>query len=77
MAQNQPDFLKLSIAERIRRIEAIWDSVLAENPDSIGVSQAQRAELQRRVDAYESGESEARAWQQVLSRLQSPRLAGA
>lgn len=72
MAQNQPDFLKLSIAERIQLIEAIWDSVVAEDPDSIGVSQAQRAELQRRVDAYEAGESETRPWQQVLSRLRSP-----
>ena len=38
--------LNLSVEDRIQLVEAIWDSI-ADNPDSLPVTDAQRAELVR------------------------------
>ncbi len=48
-----PNLRTLPIVERIRLVEDIWDSIAA---DQIGIqmTDVQRAELDRRLDAYES-----------------------
>ena len=43
------DILKLSVSERIQLVEDIWDSI-AQVPDSVQLSEAQRGELDRRFD---------------------------
>jgi len=45
------DILKLSIAERIELIGDIWDSI-AEVPGAVPLTEAQEAELDRRLDAH-------------------------
>jgi putative addiction module component (TIGR02574 family) len=45
------DILNLSITERIELIGDIWDS-LAEVPEAVTLTEAQRAELDRRLDAH-------------------------
>jgi len=45
------DILKLSIAERIELIGDIWDSI-AEVPEAVPLTEAQEAELDRRLDAH-------------------------
>ncbi len=45
------DVLKLPMSERIRLVETIWDSI-AEFPEAIELSDAQRAELDRRMEVY-------------------------
>ena len=47
------DILQLSIAERVHLAEQIWDSIAAQ-PEMLPVTEAQRAELDRRLEAGES-----------------------
>ena len=50
-AINIQDILKLSVAERMQVVEAIWDSI-AVSPELLPVTDAQRAELDRRLADY-------------------------
>ncbi len=61
--------MKLSVPERVRLVEDIWDSIEAESPVSIGLSQAQIAELHRRDAAHHADPSSAIPWEQVRSKL--------
>ena len=45
------DILNLSVAERIELIGDLWDS-MAEAPEAIELTEAQKAELDRRLDAH-------------------------
>ena len=48
---GKSDILRLSISERIQLVQDIWDSI-AEVPDSVLLTDEQKAELDRRLDAY-------------------------
>jgi putative addiction module component (TIGR02574 family) len=63
------EYMKLSVSERIQLVEDIWDSIAAEAPDTVGLSQIQRAELHRRVSAHRADPSTAVPWEQVRSKL--------
>ena len=63
------EYMKLSVSERIQLVEDIWDSIAAEAPDTVGLSQIQRAELHRRVAAHRADPSTAVPWEQVRSKL--------
>ena len=58
MSNDKPlsEALQLSAAERILLAQDLWDSVAGE-ADAWQLSDAQRAELDRRLDAYRKGES--------------------
>jgi putative addiction module component (TIGR02574 family) len=58
------DIAELSVAERIQLVEDLWDS-LALNPDELPVAQAQRDELDRRLQAYQAHPSQGASWAQV------------
>src|SRR4030066_2465450 len=45
------EYMKLSVSERIQLVEDIWDSIAADAPNTVDLSQAQKAELHRRVAA--------------------------
>jgi putative addiction module component (TIGR02574 family) len=45
------DFQQLSVLERLDLIEAIWESI-ADEADSIVLSEAQKAELDERLDSF-------------------------
>lgn len=62
------EILRLPVAERIRLVEAIWDSI-AEVPEAVDLSEAQRAELDRRLAAYEQDPSLGSPWSEVRSRI--------
>jgi putative addiction module component (TIGR02574 family) len=53
MAVNLSEVLKLPIEERLRLVESIWDSI-AEFPEALELTEAQKLELDRRLDAYEA-----------------------
>lgn len=72
MNQPKPDFSQLSIAERIVLVEDIWDSIVAESPGAIELSESQRQEIRRRVAAHESDPGSAIPWEQVRSELFQP-----
>ena len=44
---------ELPITERIQLVEDLWDSI-ADDQDVLSLSDAQREELDRRLDAYET-----------------------
>ncbi len=63
------DYMKLSVSERIQLVEDIWDSIAIEAPESIGLSQTQKLELDRRVAAHRADPTTAIPWEQVRSKL--------
>jgi len=62
------DILSLSVAERIQLAEDIWDSV-AEAPESVPLTDAEKAELDRRLDAYHQKPGEGSPWGMVRERI--------
>jgi putative addiction module component (TIGR02574 family) len=64
----------LTPEEQLQLLEDIWDR-LSEHPSNLPLSDAQRAELDRRLDALEedvrAGRSVGRPWSEVRNRLQS------
>jgi putative addiction module component (TIGR02574 family) len=69
MSQPKPDFSQLSIAERIQLVEDIWDSIVAENPAAIQLSDGQRQEIRRRLEAHDAEPDTSIPWEQVRSEL--------
>jgi putative addiction module component (TIGR02574 family) len=61
------DFSKLSVAERIQLAEDLWDSI-PESAD-IPLTDAQRAELDRRLDDLEQHPDSGEPWEAVRARL--------
>ena len=72
MAQRAEQFnvKKLSIAERIILAEQIWDSIVDEQ-ESFGVTEAQRDELDRRLEDYHASPDEGTSWEDVKTRLRA------
>jgi putative addiction module component (TIGR02574 family) len=62
------DILNLSIAERIELIGDLWDS-MAEVPEAITLTEAQKAELDRRLDAYRKDPTAGTSWPVVRDRI--------
>jgi putative addiction module component (TIGR02574 family) len=62
------DIEKLSPEERLRLIEALWES-LRRNPETLPLTAAQRDELDRRLDEIDRGETETIPWEEVKRRL--------
>jgi putative addiction module component (TIGR02574 family) len=63
------EYMTLSVSERIQLVEDIWDSIAADAPDSVELSQAQKTELHRRIAAHRADRSTAVPWEQVRSKL--------
>ena len=66
------DVLRLSVPERIQLVEDIWDSI-AEMPEEVGLTDEQKAELDRRLDAYHRNPDEGSPWGMVRERIRSRR----
>ncbi|WP_372362003.1 addiction module protein [Xanthomonas sp. NCPPB 1325] len=69
MSKPRPDFLKLSIAERIQLAEDIWDSIAAENPESATLTPAQLQAVQARLQEHDLDPATAVPWDQVRADL--------
>ena len=69
MSQTRPDYLGLSVAERIQLAEDIWDSIAAEDPESAALNPLQLQEIQARLDAHDQDPASAVAWEQVRAEL--------
>jgi putative addiction module component (TIGR02574 family) len=68
MSTVRTEIRSLSVADRLRLLEEIWDS-LVEMPEAIPVTDAQRKELARRRRAHARNPSAARSWAEVRARL--------
>ena len=64
------DLNALTDAERLQLLDQVWES-FRQVPDSLPVTPAQRAELDRRQAAYDSGDMPVRSWQVVREEIQS------
>ncbi len=62
------DFGKLSVAERIQLAEDLWDSIPPEGAD-IPLTEAQKAELDRRLDDLARDPDAGEPWEVVRARL--------
>lgn len=51
----------LSLSERLQRVQDIWDSIAAE-PGAVPVTEVQRKELERRLEAHERDPQGGRSW---------------
>ena len=62
------DVLGLTIPERIRLVGDIWDTI-AEFPESVELTDSQRRELDRRLEAYHKNPTEGSPWSEVKARI--------
>ena len=68
MAVDLSEVLKLPLKERLRLVEAIWESI-SEFPDALDLTEAQRQELDRRLEEYERDPDAGVPWAEVRARL--------
>ena len=61
------EILGLPVAERIRLVELIWDSIAAV-PETVPVSDELKAELDRRLSEFEAN-PEGSPWEEVRERV--------
>ncbi|MBY0433516.1 MAG: addiction module protein [Cyclobacteriaceae bacterium] len=62
------ELLRLSEAERIMAVKKIWDSL---DKKSISLTEAQKEELDRRLESYHSGQTKFFSWEEVKHELHS------
>jgi len=62
------DVLDLSVAERIQLVEDIWDSIAAV-PGNPKLTDAQRVELDRRLEAHREDPDSGSPWDVVKQRV--------
>jgi putative addiction module component (TIGR02574 family) len=57
-------FDDLSLPDKIAHVQDLWDRI-ARTPDDIELTEAQRAELERRLRAHEQSPGEYATWQEL------------
>jgi len=72
MAVNLAEVLKLPVEERIKLVESIWDSI-AEFPEALELTDAQKKELDRRLDRYAADPSAGIPWPELKADLLAKR----
>ena len=72
MAVNLTELLQLPVEERLKLVEALWDSI-AEFPEALELSAAQKQELDRRLAAYERSPDAGVPWAELKQRLLASR----
>lgn len=69
MSISSDELHKLSVAERLKLIDAIWESI-GDEPESLPITDAQRRELDRRLDRYARKPPRLSTWDGVRARLE-------
>jgi putative addiction module component (TIGR02574 family) len=59
---------RLSVAERILLVEELWDSIIADT-EAVSLTEAQKLDLWRRLDAYRDNPKAGSSWEDVKARL--------
>jgi putative addiction module component (TIGR02574 family) len=62
------EILELPVAERIRLVELIWESVAAV-PEAVAVSDELKAEMDRRLADFEAHPEAGSPWEEVRERI--------
>ncbi|MBD2446987.1 addiction module protein [Nostoc sp. FACHB-152] len=58
----------LSIEERIRLVQAIWDSIAAEQAYPY-ITETQKQELDRRINDYEANPDNVMTWEEIKASI--------
>jgi putative addiction module component (TIGR02574 family) len=66
MAHSKFDIKDLTLEERLALLEEIWESL---QPEDLPVTDAQRAELDRRLDDLEHDQALGIPWEDVLRQI--------
>jgi len=61
---------RLSPRERLRLIEELWES-LSESPEAMTLTDAQREELDRRLDDLDRSGPQGIPWEEVLQQIRT------
>jgi len=67
VARTIENLRSLSVDDRVRVVQAVWDSLPEQA--SVPTSAGRADELNRRLDAYEADPDDLLTWDQVLERL--------
>lgn len=62
------EVLSLPVGDRLELMEELWESIVNE-PDALPLTDAQRAELDRRLARHEADPDAAAPWEEVRARL--------
>jgi putative addiction module component (TIGR02574 family) len=65
--QTLSELTSLPVADRLRVVESLWDSIEADAP--VTIAPEQHAEIDRRVQAHEANPDELLTWDEVLDQL--------
>ena len=60
--------LEMPAAERVELAQAIWDTV-AQNPDDVALTEAQREALDRRLEAFRRNPDAGSTWESIKRSL--------
>ncbi len=69
-AKHSSSYEELSIPERIELLQRLWDE-LAAQPENIELTDAQRAELDRRLDDYRRDPNAGVSWESLRENLRN------
>jgi len=64
------DILDLSVSEKIQLVQDIWDSI-AQVPESVPLTNEEKTELDRRLNAYHKDPNAGSPWLLVRERIKS------
>jgi putative addiction module component (TIGR02574 family) len=62
----------LSIPERIRLVEEIWDTIAEEN-EAFELTDAQKRELDRRLESSQNNPGQGRTWDEIKAEFMKSR----
>jgi len=62
------DLLELPVAERLRIVELLWDSIAAV-PEAVPIPNELKVELNRRLAEFEADPAAGSPWDEVRSRI--------
>jgi putative addiction module component (TIGR02574 family) len=62
----------LSIADRIRLVEEIWDTIAEEN-EAFELTEAQKRELDRRLESARNNSGQGRTWDEIKAEFMKSR----
>jgi putative addiction module component (TIGR02574 family) len=72
MTVKLSELLELPVEERLKLVEALWESV-AECPEALELTPAQKQELDRRLADYERDPAAGVPWAELKQRLLASR----
>jgi putative addiction module component (TIGR02574 family) len=63
------DALRLSVEERLRLIETLWESLTLEQGERLGISADMRVEIDGRLAAHRRDPGSTLSWAEVVDRV--------